>query len=363
MAKKRKRWYMWVGGIVVVLILLHLMLPFILVRYVNKSLDNIEGYTGSVGSIHVNLFAGAYVIENLKILTESGEIKEPFVSSDRIDLSVEWSALLDGAIVGEIKFTNPELVFVVPSDTTAEKQTGQDVDWTEPIKDLMPLQINRLEIVNGNIYYKDPASEPKVDIYLKELNAVATNLSNTDSENRELPSNLNLSAISIGNGNLVVEGRLDIIQQVPDFDIDLSFENVDLTQLNDFAKAYAKADIERGELNFYTEVIGKDGNLEGYLKPLLVDLKFLDLGDEEENNPFKIAWEFLVGTVTEVFENQKKDQLGTKIPISGSYSNVKPGIFPAIGNVLKNAFIQALQGKTEGSIQFNETEVSGKESK
>lgn len=356
--KNRKRLY-WVGGILLFLLIVHLLFPVLLLRYVNKSLDNIPEYSGSVENIHTNLFRGAYVIHGLKIVKSDGKVEEPFVSSSRIDLSVEWSALFDGRVVGEVKFSDPTLTFVVPSDTTAGKQTGEDVDWIEPLKDLMPLTINRLEIVNGTIFYKDPSAEPKVDIYLRELNAVVTNLSNTTREDEVLPSDIQLSAISIGEGELVVNGGLNIIKKVPDFDIDLSFEGVDLTALNDFAKAYAKADIESGSLNFYTEVKGRDGALEGYIKPLFMNMKFVDWGDEDKN-PLEFAWEFIVGSVAEIFENQKEDQFGTRMPIEGNYENVQAGIFPAIGNVLRNAFIRAFEGETEGSVKFNETtEESG----
>lgn len=351
--KKRQRWLYWTGGILLFLLLVHISLPFILVKYVNKSLRSIPDYTGSVNWIHVNLFRGAYVIHDLNILKEAGNIKDPFVSSPRIDLSLEWKALLNGKVVGEIAFTNPTLTFVVPTELDSGKQTGENVDWTKPLNDLMPLTINRLEIIQGTIHYKDPSSDPKVNISLNDLNATVTNLSNAANKSAELPSNFDLSAVSIGGGELAASGELDIVKQLPDFDINLSLEGVDLTALNDFAKAYAKADIEKGTLNFYTEFKGKDGKLEGYVKPLFMNMKFVDWG-KEEKNPFEFAWEFIVGAVAEIFENQKKDQFGTRIPIQGNYEDIEAGIFTAIGNVLRNAFIQAFKGKTEGTVNFNE---------
>lgn len=354
MKKKSKRWLFWIGGIFIFLLIIHTLLPFILVRYVNKSLDNIPEHTGSVDWIHMNLFRGAYVIHDLKIFKEEGNFEDPFVSSPQIDLSLEWKALFNGRIVGEIVMTDPVLTFIVPSDSAQGKQTGENVDWTKPLKDLMPITINRLEIKHGTIYYKDPSAEPKVDIYLKEMNAVATNLSNAANQNDELPSDVDLSAVSIGEGKLSVRGELDIIKEVPDFDVDMSFEDVDLTALNDFIKAYAKADIESGTLNFYTEFKGRSGKLDGYVKPLFLNMKFVDAG--EEGGPLKLVWESIIGTLTEIFENQEKDQFGTKVPIEGSYGDVSGGVLPAIGNVLKNAFVEAFKGKTDDSIDFNENE-------
>ena len=60
---------------------------------------------------------------------------------------------------------------------------GEDVDWTKPIKELMPLQINRLEINNGSIFFYDFTTKPKVDIHVDSLQLLATNLNNADKQN------------------------------------------------------------------------------------------------------------------------------------------------------------------------------------
>lgn len=350
---KAKKSAVWTLSIIAFILILHISLPFILVRYVNKTLEDIPGYTGSVSWIHVNLFRGAYQIHDLEILKEQGEFQEPFVSTESLDLSLEWSALFHGEIVGELVFSNPELIFINSPGTESEDQNGADVNWTEPIKELMPLQINRLELINGSIYYKDPHASPQVDIYFRELHALASNLSNVNDQTVDLPSDLRLSAISIGNGQLELTGGLNIIKESPDFDIDLKFENVDLTALNDFLLAYANADLAKGTLNFYSEITGKDGQLTGYVKPLMTNLKFLNW-KQDKKHPIKLFWEAIVGTVSEVFENQKEDQFATKVPITGQYADINPDLWNGLGSILKNAFVSALKNDTDDSIDIDD---------
>ncbi len=356
-SKTKKRLIIW-GSIVGFLVLLHITLPFILVNYVNKTLKNIDGYTGSVEWIHINLFRGSYTIHTIEILKSGEELPEPFFAAEQIDLSLEWRALLDGAISSKIILDKPVLV-IIPSteksDSSNTGQTGTEVDWTKPIKDLMPIKINRFEILNGNIHYKDIASDPKVDVYFSELYLLVENLSNTESLEENLPSPFEISANSIGGGKLKVDGGLNIIKETPDFDFNLSFENLNMVALNDFMTAYAKADVETGNLSVYSELSAKGGEITGYVKPLIKNLKFLNF-KEKDQSVLKVAWEAILEGVTEIFENQKKDQFASKIPVSGKFDNVNTKILPTLGNVFKNAFIQAFKGETDNTIDFNAQE-------
>lgn len=360
--KRKKHLIIW-SSILGFLLLVHITLPFILVKYVNKVLKDIEGYDGSIEWLHVNLFRGAYAIHDLKLMVEGSDSSEPLFEAKTIDISIEWGALLKGSIAGEIIIDHPELIFVADTTSSSDKTvTNPDADWTKTIQDLVPVKINRFEIANGKVHFSNPSSSPKVDISIDSLNFVATNLTNAEAKEGTLPSSYNVSAISIGGGRLSATGGLNIIKKVPDFDLDLKFEGVDLTAFNDFSQAYAKLSLERGTLDFYTEVVGKDGQLEGYVKPLLKDLKFINL-KEEKSKPLQVIWEGLVSGLLEVFENQKKDQFGTKVPISGSYENTETKILPAVGSIIKNAFIQALKSKTDGTIDFGGNDEKKEDSK
>ncbi len=349
--KNKKRLIIW-SSILGFLLLVHITLPFVLVKYVNKVLTDIDGYDGSIEWLHVNLFRGSYTIHDLQLAVEGGDPNEPLFISDQIDISIEWGALLHGEIVGEIVLDHPEVIFV--ADTTSNSQktvTNPDADWTKTIKDLIPVRINRFEIANGKVRFTDPSSEPKVDIFMDSIQFVVQNLSNATSDAKELPSPYEISAISLGGGRLTATGGLNILKKIPDFDVDLKFENADLTAFNDFSKAYGKVTLERGELNFYTELAGTNGELQGYVKPLLKDLKFIDF-EKEKSKPLQMIWEGVVSGVLEIFENQKKDQFGSKVPLSGRYDNTKTKILPALGSIIKNAFIQALKSDTDGTIDF-----------
>src|ERR1041385_6615628 len=103
---KRKRWSIVLFSLIVLLIIARLMLPYVVLKYVNKVLSHIDQYYGHVDDIDIALIRGAYVINDM-VLEKKDSINGksdtiPFFKAPVIDLSVEWSALFKGKVVGEI---------------------------------------------------------------------------------------------------------------------------------------------------------------------------------------------------------------------------------------------------------------------
>lgn len=349
--------------VLVVLVAFRLALPYIVTRYVNKVLHELDGYYGVVDDIDIHLYRGAYQIQGLKIYKTDGTKEIPFIDIPLIDLSVEWNALFQGAIVGEVKFQRPNLNFIAakksdnpssPGEKPAE-QSGKEVDWTEPIKKLMPLQINRLRINDGNVVFHDFSTKPKVDLFLHDLQLDAQNLNNAKDNPEKLPSRLYLQASSVGNGQLNLTMRINAMKEVPDLDMDMKFENVDMKALNDFFEAYAKVDIERGKFNLYSELMVLDGNINGYVKPIFNNLKVVDW-KEDKKKPAKLVWESMVGFLTDIFKNQRKDQFATKVPMEGKISQVDTPFWPALWNIFSNAFVHAFENNTDGTISISSSQ-------
>jgi hypothetical protein len=348
-------------GIVVLLVAVRISLPFIVTKYVNRVLSEIEGYQGSIDDVDLHLYRGAYKIIGLELFSVEKDIKTPFVAIDNIDISIEWKALFDGSIVGEIILENPELNFAAgPGEE--EVQTGEENDWTQTIKDLVPLQINRFEIINGKISYLDDYSDPKVDIYFNGMNALATNLNNSNDTTADLPSKIIVTSSTIGDGKFDLDMDINILKQIPDFDVNLKLDNVNLPALNDFFKAYANVDAESGTLSLYSELALIDKNLNGYFKPLTKDIKILDWKNEEENF-FGKLWEALIGLGGNVLENSKKDQIGSKIPINGNLDDTNVGTWKALGSLLRNAYLSPLEKQLDQTIVVKKSQIINKEEK
>jgi hypothetical protein len=356
--RRFKRKWIILGSLVLLIVVARLMLPYFVTRYVNKVLADIDGYEGSISDVDIHLIRGAYSIHDLELFKLNGHEKVPFIDIPVIDLSVEWAALFKGSVVGEVIFDQPKLNFIGGDGDETKKpgndtQTGEGVDWTKPLKELMPLQINRLEINDGDIFFYDFTTKPNVDINLKHLQLLATNLNNAEKQEDRLPSRVVASATSIGGGKLSIDMDINVLKEIPDFDLNLKFEGINMPALNDFFLAYSKTDIERGTFNLYSEVVLKDSQISGYVKPLAQDIKIVDW-EKDKENPFNLVWQAIVGVVAEFFENQKEDQFATKVPIQGSVKDIKSGVWPTVWNVFRNAFVQAFQRNTDNTVKFSD---------
>jgi hypothetical protein len=363
MSRKKRSWHWgwWVAGSLVVLVVAaRLSLPYFVTRYVNKVLAEIPGYAGSIYDVDIRLFRGAYVIDSLKLFKVNGNERIPFVDIPVSDISVEWGALFDGSVVGEAVFHDPVLNFIGGHETdTTENQTGEDVDWTEPIKKLIPFQVNRLEVQNGTVTFYDLTTKPKVDLSLKELQMLATNLNNARRQSERLPATVNVTGTSIGGGHLKLDMKLNPLKKIPDADINLSFENVDMTALNDFFKAYARVDVTSGTFNLYSEIAIDSGMVTGYVKPIAQKIKLLDI--KEDNNPVNLLWEGIVSVVKDVFKNQKENQLATRVPIVGDLNDPDVAVWPTVWNVFRNAFVNAFELSTDNTVRFAQQDAGLKE--
>jgi hypothetical protein len=92
----------------------------------------------------------------------------------------------------------------------------------------------------------------------------------------------------------------------------------------------------------YTSFASAQGKYDGFVKVLFKDLDVFSWEKDHKKNILKLFWQAIVGLVSEGLKNQPHDQLAAQIPISGTYSGAHVGIIPAIGSLLKNAFIRAL---------------------
>ena len=338
-----------IGGIVMVLICLCLALPTIVKHYVNKQLQKSKDYAGNVGDIDISLWRGAYQIKNINIFKRNGEIKEPFFSSPFMDLSLEWEALFHHRIVAKIYMERPRLNFV-KGPTPQQTQAGENTHWDQMLENITPFKLNKLTIHDGQIHYKDDYSDPKVDIYFTEMGVTATNLSNAKHQKQHLPAGVVANAKTIGNGTMDFNLQFNPVAPAPEYQLQASLTNVDLPALNNFLRAYGKFDVAHGDFAMFTSVAATNKAYEGYVKVFFNHLDVFQWKKERQKNILKIFWEAIVGAVTTVLKNQPQDQLATKVPISGVYTNSSVDLITTIGELLRNAFIRALLPKYDQKV-------------
>jgi hypothetical protein len=348
-----KGWVIALLVIAVLLIAIRIALPPVATKVANDYLGNeLPGYTGHVDGIHFSFFRGAYQVEGIYLdkIDSATHKQTEFVAVNNIDLSLEWSALFQGKIVGKLFFDSPVIKFT--KDRVEPAQVVKDTTTFKQLLDIgMPLDVNRVEVENGQVHYRDLTSSPLVDISMNNIYVLAQNLRNTTDPLQQLPSSIEVNA-SVYGGKVDVKMYLDLLADDPTFDLKAEVTHLNLPGLNAFFKAYGKFTVEKGDFSVYSEMAAKDGGFKGYVKPIIKDMRILGAGGKDQNILTKL-WEGILDAVNWVLKNKKEDQLATKIPIEGRFNDPKPNIWYTIFALLRNGWIQALNPALDYEININ----------
>lgn len=333
--------------LVAVLGIFRLMLPHLVLNYLNRSLNQMEDYSGNIKDVDIHLWRGAYDIIELKLEKTGGQVPVPFIEVSRTELSIQWSEIIHGSLVGDITFHEPELNFV-KGPTRETTQTTITPSWIEITKELFPFSINQLDIEDGTVHYRDFHSDPNIDIYLDKVYLTATNLTNSRSVSQSKFSRIEMNNRPGNNDpELRVVVLLDTFAEKPAFDMRFSLNNLNLVRMNEFFKAYGNFDVESGTFTLFSEMSASNGAYKGYVKPLFKDLEVVDW-KKDDQSLLRLTWEAIVGATAQILKSERTGRVATQIPIEGDFKDQNIDYWSAIGNLLRNAFIQAIRPTFEG---------------
>jgi hypothetical protein len=344
MKSVHKRWWFWTIIVVAAaVIIVHTYLAIWVRDYVNRKLSEIPGYRAHVQAVTLHLWRGAYQIHNIDIKKTSGKVPVPFFSAPLVDLSVEWKALWDRAFVGEIDIYNAKMN-LVNGRTKDQQQAPVDEPWAEKVKQLFPTKINRFAVHNSELHYRDFSREPQVDLPFDDVQMVATNLTNSKKLSKSLKAEIQMTGRPLRTGNMRARLDLDPYAPKPTFALKLEIEDIPLTKLNDFAKAYGGFTFESGTFKMATECTSKNGAFSGYVEPVFDHMGIFN-PEHDSENPLSFVWQAILGGVTEIVRNHSQDRFATRVPYSGTFDNPQQDVITTVFNVFRNAFIKAFTGK------------------
>lgn len=331
-------------ALVVILIGARLLLLHYVTRHVNNALAGVQGYTCKVGDVDLYLYRGAFQLQDAyvyKTETEEGDV--PLLYTSAIDLSIDWNALLDEAIVSKITFERARLNFIEGE----KSQYGTGVDWAAVLKELSPLKINQVDIVDSKFTYYDLNIKSHNEFIFYNCNGVIENLCHIADSSSALPSTAHFTAAAADKGILNIKLKFNAHKPVPDVDIDLNFENIDMKTLNGFFNTYAEKNIDEGELDLYTNLALLDNKVDGYIKYEATRFKVVSIPDGKAAS--SEVWQS-IGVF--LAANQDKEQFAARIPLAGTINEVQPATWFALWQFYSKAFLKGFERKREGTIKL-----------
>ncbi len=333
-------------ALVILLVGGRLYLPHGVEDFVNRLLRRHPLYVGSIGDVRIHLWRGAYSIHQVRVSKTTGQVPVPLFSAERIDFAVQWKGLAHGRVVGRVLMEAPTLNFVHAANE-AETQSGHGAPWLQMIGDLFPFQINQTVIHRGAVHFQTYRTPTPVDVYLSEVEATVDNLGNLQNELKPLVATVEASAMAMDQARLEFRMSLDPLSYRPSFHLAVRLLGLDVSKVNNLARAYGGFDFERGWFDFVLEMDAKEGRASGYAKPLFRNLKVFSIKNDWTDG-LHAFWEALVGGATQLLRNRHRDQFGTLIPFVADLStSTTTDLLATLGNVLRNAFVRAYLPRLE----------------
>lgn len=331
------------------------VLPLALEAYVDRELASMGEYSGAVEDVDLSLIRGAYVLENVTIVKPSAGADQPFVDMPRMDLALQWPALLRARLVGEIVMHSP-IINLIQGESDRDTQLGTGVNWPEEVRDLFPFTFNRVDVIDALVTFRAPGIEAEESLTLRNGRLLLRNLTNVQREEQQAFADLELEGAVMGNAPLALTGRFDPNAAVPTFDLNLALEGAQLPDVNPWLSEFLNVDAEAGAFSMYTELAAADGRFEGYIKPVMENPQIFSL-QEPSSGPFQKAWEALVGIAAAIFANRETDQVATQIPFAGELERPEAGLLAAMVNLLRNAFVASFSRSIEGTVSLEDLDA------
>jgi hypothetical protein len=330
--------------LIVILVLLVLFLvvwyttPYILRDYLNRVGSELPDYHLNINWVEIHPWNCSLDVIDPTLTKKTGAIPVPFVKGESVHVALQWSRLIHFDLLSDIAVIKPVVNFV-QGPTPAESQTILEPEWVTAVKKLVPLRINRFQIIHGDLHFYDFHAQPEINMEMNQLELKADNLTNATHSKDLMPSTLVLSGDPFIVGRLTAELKANVDIKQPTFSEKVRLSNIPAVGLNSFLAKYASVYAKSGTLDFYTEMVSKEGGFEGYLKPYFQNLAFEPV--PKDRGTLAAIWASLANGIKGLVTNDQ-GIIATDVPIKGNYKDPKVGTFSAAFGLVKNAYLQAL---------------------
>jgi hypothetical protein len=227
-----------------------------------------------------------------------------------------------------------------PATAAAEERRGKKVAAVakDPTPEV-PVRIDRFAIQDGRLGYIGWAKEKRFHVFVDDADLTVTGLSTGF---REGPAKASFTGRFMGSGATNGSATFRNPSKGPDFDMAIQVQGANLTSINDLLWAYGRFDVAKGTFSVFSEIEVKNGRIEGYVKPLFSDIDVYSSKQDKDKPALKKVYEKIVGGLSHLLENQKRDEVATVANLSGPLDSPNASNWQIFVNLVSNAFVKAI---------------------
>jgi hypothetical protein len=229
------------------------------------------------------------------------------------------------------------------------KETGKQIE-KQNNRAAVDISVREFDITHSSFSYTDKTKEPNYRMFFTDANIALRNLSNHQQQGS---GDLTLHGKFMGSGDTNVSGDFLASKHGPAFNVKVAIQNTDLPSLNDILRAYGRFDVAAGQFSLFAELSIKDGDMNGYVKPMFANLQVYNYQKDKNTDVLHQTKELLIGGASHLFKNSSTQRVATEVDLKGKLTSPDVSTWQAVVQVLHNAFIEAILPGFDRAAQPN----------
>jgi hypothetical protein len=326
-------------------------------KYLAKKLNETPDLEGRVGDLELALFrggsfCGGFTWRNIPRAERS--LKH---AAKRISIQIQWRELFRRTLVGRVTCREP-YIQIRSTDRTDSTDSDENksrkkaepdaiLNVLRQMQRVMPFRLHLLEATDGRVEYLSQHTSPPFQLVLDRVSLSAVNLTNIPATEDSTAARISVEGTTTGRGHFWMRLFVPSLVDSVTFDLQAAIEGVNLVNLNDVLRAFAKFDVKRGTCSVYSEFKVENGHYRGHVKPQFRDLDVFAWQKEHSKGLLQICRQALIALVANVFKNRPRDELSLDIGITGTFEDADVDVWSAVGSLLANAFHRSFITRAE----------------
>ncbi|HKA63727.1 MAG TPA: DUF748 domain-containing protein [Methylomirabilota bacterium] len=200
------------------------------------------------------------------------------------------------------------------------------------------LAIKRLDVTGSTFGFVNRAASPAYRLQLTDTDITLQHLSN---QPRDGHASIALRGQLMGKGSTRISASVKPRPGRADLDITTLIEDADLPRLSDVVRAHGGVGVTQGALSIYSELKLENGTIEGYVKPLVKDVR-IDGSADGDRSLKRRLYEGMMNVAGKVLKNHSRGEVATVVHVSGPLERPRVSRWETIGRLLQNAFLKPI---------------------
>jgi len=226
----------------------------------------------------------------------------------------------------------PQMAEAVTGGARSAAKTAKSVSNDPGVQ----LKIDRLDIVRANFGFENRTVKPSYRMTLTNTDLALENLSN---QRIEGDATARLTGKLMGTGDTQVWAQFRPKTQSADMDLKLQVEDASMASMSEMTRAYGKFDVAAGKLSMYADLRVRDGELDGYVKPVV---RGLETFREAPEGFREKLYEGIVNVAAKILKNRPRREVAAVMNVWGRLDQPQIRVWEVVQDLLRNAFIEAI---------------------